>query len=125
GIGAGGVVLAAVALGVVPDRQVARDEIHLLPVIVDEGRGRVDARLEAEEAGAAAVLRPLVERAGEDLLLDPPRISFRRLPAARHVEAVEFEMRLHRVHRLLLCAGPKPSDTTTPRRARGKPEMDA
>jgi hypothetical protein len=42
---------------IVADGQVALDEIDLFPIIVDERLGRVDARLEAQEAGAAAGLR--------------------------------------------------------------------
>src|SRR5260221_5223805 len=45
GIGALGEVLAALALGVVTDRQVAFEQVDLLPVFVDERRGGVDAGL--------------------------------------------------------------------------------
>src|SRR5437763_7082513 len=93
GIGARREILAAPALGVVADRQVALDQIHLFPILVHEGFGRVDSGLKAQQPRAAAALLRFVERAGEDLLLDAGRIAGRRLPAAAHVEAVEFEMR--------------------------------
>src|SRR5579859_1966465 len=94
GIGAGGKALAAAALGVVADRQVARDEIDLFPIIVHEGRGREDAGLEPQEPGPAAAAPRLVEGAGENFLRDAGRIAGRRLPAPLHVHGVEFEMRL-------------------------------
>src|SRR5439155_11293641 len=92
GIGARRKTLAALPRRVVADCQIALDEIHLFPIIMHEGLGRVDAGLEAQQPRAAAVLLRLVERAGEDLLLDAGGIARRRLPAAAHVEPVEFEM---------------------------------
>src|SRR4051812_16872608 len=44
--------LAALALRIVADDEVARDEIDLLPVIVHERRGRVGAGVELQQARA-------------------------------------------------------------------------
>src|SRR5438874_6443637 len=52
GIGVGREALAAFALGIVADRQIAVDEIHLFPILVDERLGREHARLEAQQPGA-------------------------------------------------------------------------
>src|SRR5215831_19296224 len=76
GIGARRIVLAAPALPVVADCQVALHEIHLLPIVVHEGFGRVDAGLKAQQSRAAAALCRLVERTGEDLLLNPSGIAW-------------------------------------------------
>src|SRR6266851_1211804 len=89
--------LAALALRVVADDQIAGDEIDLLPVIVHEGRGGVGAGLELQEPRAAAHLLRLVEIARQDLLRDAGRIAGRRVPAVLHVDAGELDVRL--VHR--------------------------
>src|ERR1043165_1876817 len=89
-IGAGREILAALALRIVADGEVAVQQIDLFPVFVDERVGGVDPRLEAEQARAAAGPRFLVEAAGQDLLLDAGRIAGRRLPAAAGVDLVEL-----------------------------------
>src|ERR1700730_6648104 len=94
--------LAALALGVIADGEVARDEIDLFPMIVHEGRGGIDAGLEAQQPGATAHLSPLVEIARQDLLHDAGRIARGRRPARAHVKAMEFQVRL--VHRHLSLA---------------------
>ena len=94
GIGAGGKTLAAPAFGIVADGQIARNQIDLLPIVVDEGCGREHPRRKPQEPGAAAIAALLVERAGQDLLFDAGGVAGWRLPARTHVEAVEFEMRL-------------------------------
>src|SRR5271165_5879266 len=53
--------LAALALRIVADDEVAGHQVDLLPVVVDEGRGRIDAGIEFEQARAAAHLLCLVE----------------------------------------------------------------
>src|SRR5438045_2442163 len=75
GIGAGREILAAIAVQVVADRQIALDQVNLFPIFVHERRGGVDAGREAQQPGAAAALGGLVERAGEDLLLDAVGIT--------------------------------------------------
>src|SRR5579884_139336 len=99
GVGSGRKILAARAGGVVADGEVALDEIHLLPIVVDEGSGREHAGLKAEETGAAAAAAVFVERPREDLLLDARRIPGRHFPAGRAVDEVEIEMRLADLHR--------------------------
>src|ERR1700742_2124454 len=109
GVGRCGEGFAALAFGIVADGEVTRDQVDLFPVVVNERRGRVDARLEAQQPRTAAHLARLVEVAGEDLLLDAGGIAWRRHPSLVHVEAVKFEMRLvHRHH-------------YTPRRSREAP----
>src|SRR5204863_1605413 len=90
GIGAGSEALAALAGDIVADRQIALDEIHLFPIFVHERLGREDARLEAQQPGAAAAPALFVEGAGEDLLLDAGGIARPDRPAAAHPEPVEF-----------------------------------
>src|SRR5262249_41133053 len=89
--------LAALALLIVADDQVAGQEIDLLPVIVHEGRDGVDAWREAQEPRAASHLARLVEVAGENLLLDAGRVAGRCDPAVSYVDGMKFQVRL--VHR--------------------------
>src|SRR5215469_6867837 len=87
-------VLAAAALCVVANGQVALDQIDLLPVFVNKGLGREHAGGKAQEASAAAAAPLFVEGAGQDLLLDAGRVAGRGRPPGTHVDAVKFEMRL-------------------------------
>src|SRR5437879_4169927 len=103
GIGAGREILAAMALGIIADREVSLDQVDLLPILVDKRLCREHPRRKAQQAGAAPVPPPLVEGAGQDLLLDAGRIARWGRPTGTHVEAVEFEMGLvdgHGVHPL-------------------------
>src|SRR4029077_2514652 len=54
GIGTSRERLAARALPVIADDEVAGNEVHLLPVIMHEWRGRVDAGLEPQHPRAAS-----------------------------------------------------------------------
>ena len=65
---------------VVADRQIARDEIDLFPVIVDERLGRVDAGRETKQPRTRAALVVLIETAGQDFLLYARRIAGRSFP---------------------------------------------
>src|ERR1044071_3267455 len=60
----------AVAVRVVADNQVAGQDVHLLPVVVDERRRRIDARIEPKKSGAAPVLALLTEIPREVFLVD-------------------------------------------------------
>src|SRR5215510_11910615 len=97
GLGRGVECSAALSLRVVADDEVARDQIDLLPMVVHERRGGVDAGIEAQQAGTATHLAALVEVARENFLLDPRGVAGRRGPAALHVHAGKFKMRF--VHR--------------------------
>src|SRR5882672_2463179 len=88
----------AVAVRVVADNQVAGQDVHLLPVVVDERRRRIDAGIEPQKSGAAPGLALLIEIAREDFLLDARGISGRRRPAAVHVEPLEFQVRFVHGH---------------------------
>src|SRR5271166_482699 len=94
GIGAGGEVFPTSTFRIAADGEVARDQINLLPIFVDERRRREYPRLEAQQARAAAAPALLVERTSQDLLLDPGRIAGRCRPPRAHIDTVEFEMRL-------------------------------
>jgi hypothetical protein len=107
GIGRGVERFAALSLRVVADDEVAGDQIDLLPMVMHERRGGVDAGLEAQQSGAAAHLTVLVEVAREDFLLDARGIAGRRGPASLHVHAGKLKMRL--VHR----HGPSPAIIAT------------
>src|SRR2546421_11911148 len=61
GIGRREGLLAAAALRIVADDQVAVHHVDLFPVIVHEGLGGIGAGLDLEEARAAALLPRLVE----------------------------------------------------------------
>jgi len=61
---------------------------------MNEGGGREHSRRKAQQPGAAAALAFLVERARQNLLLDPGRIAGWGRPAGVHVDAVKFEMGL-------------------------------
>src|SRR5712691_814524 len=102
GIGSRREAFAALAFGVVADRQIALDQIDLFPVFVDKGRGREHIGRETQEARAAAAPAFLIERAGEDFLLDPGGIAGRGAPAGRHIDGMEFAMGLVDLHRRLL-----------------------
>src|SRR5262249_57487945 len=54
GIGRGVERFAALSLRVVADDEVARDQIDLLPMVVHERRGGVNAWIEAQHPGAPA-----------------------------------------------------------------------
>src|SRR5262245_64174229 len=70
GIGWSRETLAAIALRIVADDEIAGEQVHLFPVIVDERRRGVFTRDEPQEARTTAALARLVEIAREDLLLD-------------------------------------------------------
>ncbi len=95
--------LAAFALLVVADDQIARHQENFFPIIVDERLGRVDAGREAQKSGAVAAPRFFVELAGDDLLLNARRITGRRMPAFVHIEGVEFLVSLVEPMRFLLA----------------------
>src|SRR5262245_52385271 len=97
GIGRGEALLAALALLVVADHEVALDDIDLFPVVVHERLGRERAGVDLEQARAAALLLLLVQVGGEDLLPEARRIAFRALPAAVDVDLHEFQV-LFRLH---------------------------
>src|SRR5262245_46155544 len=102
GIGRSVEWFAALALGIVADDEVARHQVDLLPVVVHEWRGGVDAGIEAQQPRAASHLAGLVEVARQNLLLDARRVAGGRRPAGIHVDASEFEVRL--VHRHFLSS---------------------
>src|SRR5262249_41115096 len=79
----------APALRVIADDEITGHKVHLLPVIVHEGRGGVGAGREAQEPRAASHLARFVEVTGENLLLDAGRIARGRHPARVHVDALE------------------------------------
>src|SRR6266545_1117936 len=89
--------LAAPALRIVADDEIAGQEINLLPVVVHERRGGVFAGRKPQQPRPAPHFARLVEIARQDLLLDAGRIAGRTRPAFVHVDLVEFQVRL--VHR--------------------------
>jgi hypothetical protein len=83
----GGAALTAL---VAADRQTARYEVNLLPIVVNKRRSRVDARSKAEEPRAPSALGDLIQRTREDFLLDAGRITGQRLPADAQIELMEL-----------------------------------
>src|SRR5580704_798398 len=94
GIGIGFEGFPALALLVISDRQIAGEQEDFLPVLMDKGRSRIDARCETQQAGAAAALVGFIQRAGQNFLLDAGRVTRGRFPATGHVEGFEFVVSL-------------------------------
>ena len=92
GIGVGVALVAAIAVLVIPNPQVAGQHVHFFPVLMHERNGRVDARVKPEQARAAAGFCVIVNFASEDLLLDPVWIARRRCPAFIQVRYDEFQV---------------------------------
>src|SRR5262249_13326271 len=84
--------LPAVAGRVIADDEIAGHEIDLLPVIMHEWCGRVDAGIEAQQPRAAAHLARLVEVARQYLLLDTGGVSGWRCPAVGHIDPQELQV---------------------------------
>src|SRR6516162_1655484 len=89
--------LAALAVSVIANDEIARQQIHLFPVVMNEGGDGVDAGIEFQQPRPAPHLAGLIEITRQNLLLDSSRIAGRCLPAFLHVDRMKFEMRL--VHR--------------------------
>src|SRR5687768_10856113 len=94
GVGRREALLAALAVLVVADHQVALHDVNLFPMVVHEGLGGERPRLDLQQPGAAALLALFVEVRGEDLLIEARRVSRRHFPAARQVDLHELEMLL-------------------------------
>src|SRR5437868_3659592 len=103
GVGGRKTLLAAAALRIVADDEIALRDVDLLPVVVHERLGGVRAGLDLEESRAAAALFHFVEIGGEDLLVEPRRVARRPLPARIEIDADEFQVLL-RFHADLLHA---------------------
>src|SRR3954464_9405650 len=74
---------------------------------MNEWLGRVDPGRKAQQARTRAALVGLVQRAGQDLLLDAGRVPGGRFPAAGHVHGMEFLVFLVDAHfRPSSCSGP-------------------
>src|SRR5262245_14800013 len=104
GVGVGAEARPALAVAVAADEEIAGHHVHLLPVLVDEGLGRIHARLEAQVAGAETAPLLLVEITREHLLLDSGRIAGQALPAAAEVDLVKLPVLLADRHRWLLVS---------------------
>src|SRR5688572_8350811 len=94
GVGRREALLAALALPVVADHEVALHQVHLLPMIVHEGLGGECARLDLQQPRAAADLVVLVQVRGQDLLVEAGRIARRDLPAGAQVDLHELQVLL-------------------------------
>src|SRR5216684_8173586 len=94
-------LLAALALLVVADHQIALHHVHLLPMIVHERLGGERSRLDLQEPRAAALLAGFIEIRRQDLLEETRRIARRALPPGLQIDLDEFEMRF-RLHFALL-----------------------
>src|SRR5260221_523832 len=69
GVGMGTETRAAPAVPVAADDQIPGNDIHLFPVLVDEGLGRIHARLEPQVPRAKAALSSFVKEPGKHLPL--------------------------------------------------------
>src|SRR5215469_4236526 len=99
GIGAGREALAALALRVVSDRQVAFDEKDLLPIVMHKRLRREHPRRKAQKPSTAAAPVLFVEHAGQDFLFDAGGIAGWGRPTGIHLDAMEFEVGLADGHR--------------------------
>src|SRR3546814_205369 len=105
GVGRRDKLLAAIALLVISDRQVARQEKDFLPIIVDKGRRRKNAGLKAEEASPASAPVFRIETARKDAFVDPATrlVAFGKVPPGIvHADRVKFPMFLGNWHIKLL-----------------------
>src|ERR1700722_11460347 len=86
------------AAAVVANCQIAREQEHLFPVFVDEGRSSVDSGRKTKEAGAVTAFGLFVERARDDLFFNAQWITGKGVPTLTHLESVEFFMSLIKSH---------------------------
>jgi hypothetical protein len=91
-IGIGEALLAALALLVVADDEIALDDVDFFPVVVNEGLGGERSGVDPQEPRATAALVRLVEIRREHLLEEPGRIARRALPAVLHVDFDELQV---------------------------------
>src|SRR5438046_8300040 len=92
GIGGCEALLAALALLVVADDEIALHHVDLFPVVVHERLGGKSVGLDLQQPGAAAELVDLVEVRGEDLLVETRRVAVRPVPAAVEIDLHDLEM---------------------------------
>src|SRR5262249_25598672 len=85
-------------MGITADDEIARHQIHLFPVVVDEWRGGIDAGIKPQQARPAPHLPGFVEIARKNLLLDSRWIADRCVPPLVHVDWMKFEMRFVHWH---------------------------
>src|ERR1035437_6225094 len=97
-IGAGIERLTAVPVLVISDDQIARDNEHLFPIIVDERLRTVGPRQKTQKTGVTAAPLGGIEFAGQDLLLNAGRIAGRRFPSFGHIDLIEFTVFLIHGH---------------------------
>ena len=75
---------------VAADDEIARDQVHLLPVLVHEGLGGVHAGRKTQMPSAESAPALLVQKTSEHLLLDSVRIAGQLLLATAEVDLVEL-----------------------------------
>src|SRR5580704_11404809 len=76
-------LLPTISILIIPNDQIAGNQIDFLPVIVNKWRSGVDTRFEPKMPCTEATFILLVEKARKYLLLDSLRISRGRLPSLR------------------------------------------
>src|SRR6185436_12627536 len=89
-------LLAALALLVVANHQVALHHVDLFPVVVHERLGGERTGLDLQQPRAAAALVFLVQIAGQDLLVEARRVARRHFPAALQVDLHELQVLFRR-----------------------------
>src|SRR3954452_16534928 len=92
--------LAAVAVLIVPDGEIAGKQEDLLPMVVCERPCRECSRSKAQDPRPCARLVRLVERARQNLLGYAGRVAWKRLPTGAHVHGTELVVYLVDGHRL-------------------------
>src|SRR5262249_26296053 len=101
-------LLAAVSVRVIADDEIPRYQVDLFPVFVDERRGRIGARLEAEVTRPEPGLVLFVERPGKNLLFDARGITRRPFPALVEIDRVKLLVFLMNRHRFSSFTGAPP-----------------
>src|SRR5690349_14561808 len=75
GVSMGAEAYTALAVSVAPHDEITRDDVHLFPVFVHEGLGRMHARVEPQMTRAEAAFVLFVQESRENLLPDSVRIA--------------------------------------------------
>src|SRR6202030_986273 len=81
---------ASVAGRVVADDQITRNQVDLLPIVVDKGRSGVNTGSKARMARAKAALVLLIQKACKYLLLNSFWIPRRCMPAGAQVDGMKL-----------------------------------
>src|SRR5580704_3523099 len=90
GVGVWRIAFASVAVRVVADDQIPRNQVDLLPVVVDKRRSGVNTGSKSQMPRAEAALVLLIQKPCQYLLLNPFWIPRRCMPPGAQVDGIEL-----------------------------------